>query len=324
MKKQKQLVHKLNQGEGETKGGFIRARSGPFNASLKEVDTADLDLTKCYIGRHHWYYLKEFIKIKANGTKESWNFSAFLFDVFWLIYRKMYGHAIAFMLAITTAMTAWTYQWLEFGSNAFYTVLACLVILAKVLLGIYGNYFYKERVEKHVILITYVTEDFDEQMNAANETGGQSWISVVISVVVLVLIVTSVFFFNSDTMNEHRQAQPVEGYQNNDMSDELDWTAIEMVKKATVSNADDRTVEEVFSTNFMDGEWHSYYLDAEWEEVIYKGLLIGGEDDYDVSIVFDVNTERYTIELYEVRVNGHLLRQEEAEDLLQDIFGWDH
>lgn len=52
------------------------------------------------IGSNQGYYTKALKKLKETG-KSTWNWPAFLFSPFWLVYRKMYGAGIGILAAIT-------------------------------------------------------------------------------------------------------------------------------------------------------------------------------------------------------------------------------
>lgn len=50
------------------------------------------------VGENTTYYLRAFRKMKAEGSSASWNWSAFFCSTYWLIYRKMYGWGMAFLV----------------------------------------------------------------------------------------------------------------------------------------------------------------------------------------------------------------------------------
>ena len=49
-----------------------------------------------YIGQDASYYIKEWLKIR-NGHVFTFNLSALIFNVFWMLYRKMYQPAILYL-----------------------------------------------------------------------------------------------------------------------------------------------------------------------------------------------------------------------------------
>lgn len=48
-----------------------------------------------YVGQNEEYYIPRFLKIEETGKKASFNWMAFFFPRYWLMYRKMYWESIA-------------------------------------------------------------------------------------------------------------------------------------------------------------------------------------------------------------------------------------
>ena len=104
------------------------------------------------------YYMPQFIKMRTENKTTSWNWSAFLFAAYWLIYRKMYlqggiALAIIFILTILPGNIGWV-----------------LLLGFYISLGIYGNYLYLYHLEAQLPRIYSLPEPY--RASAIASTGG--------------------------------------------------------------------------------------------------------------------------------------------------------
>ena len=130
-------------------------------------------LSRAYLGgKQQTYYMASFINQEARGYKPalSWNGSAFIFGIFWLLYRKMYLFAILFASVMVILSIYIIYPYLQ--NHLFYdkyliikpsidvTVIFCISISA-VFLGLFGNYFYYLHVDGKLRNVNkhYITTD---------------------------------------------------------------------------------------------------------------------------------------------------------------------
>lgn len=99
------------------------------------TDTIDPDVVQL-VGVKTEFYLSKFQEIKKENKKNSWNWSAFLFGPWWMIYRKMYDYGAAAL------------------AGAFVLGLIGSVLTSFLSLGLYiaygvlGNYLYLCHLEK--------------------------------------------------------------------------------------------------------------------------------------------------------------------------------
>lgn len=108
------------------------------------------------VGTNQEYYIPKFKMMKSQNQNTSWNWAAFLFCPFWLIYRKMYASGIVFLLtAFIISLT-----------GLFF--LNLLVLGAYIALGIFANYIYLLRLENHANNVKYMNEPLKSQYLAKN------------------------------------------------------------------------------------------------------------------------------------------------------------
>jgi len=85
------------------------------------------------------YYMDKFSKIQMSGDKVSWNWAAFLFTSYWLIYRKMYK-----LFAIVAALEIFIIP----AVAELVTPLGYLTFATNILLGLFGNYLYMNNIDQ--------------------------------------------------------------------------------------------------------------------------------------------------------------------------------
>ena len=94
--------------------------------------------TEQFIAEKTEYYLPIFQTLRANHALLSWNWAAFLFAPFWLLYRKMYGlGAVVLLAACVVTMLSNLWLWL-------------LLTLGYAVLAMFANYLYLLQIEELV------------------------------------------------------------------------------------------------------------------------------------------------------------------------------
>jgi hypothetical protein len=139
-----------------------------------------------FIQENTAYYLPNWELIESTNSKYSWNWSAFLFTYFWLLYRKMYLASLTIFIIFfitdfvflsiveSRSLIMWVYNLIMFG-----------------LFGAYGNYLYLIHAKKK--LSKLLIESNDEQHLEKNilKKGGISplsaWMPFIIIVVMIIL-----------------------------------------------------------------------------------------------------------------------------------------
>lgn len=130
-----------------------------------------------YIGDNSMYYMNKYFKMKEKNSIVSWNWPAFFFSNFWLIYRKMYLYAVI--------------VWLISFFNIIISINSSNVLgwIIWIVMGIFGNNLYIKHVEKFVDNMSFL--DFEQSCAYARKKGGTNIVGVIVAVVV-VCIVTAV------------------------------------------------------------------------------------------------------------------------------------
>lgn len=125
------------------------------NPTFSNNTVIDSDIA-LLVGTNQEYYIPKFQMIKRLDKKTSWNWSAFFFSPFWFIYRKMYVYGVVILLV----------AFLVSLLDLFF--LNLLVLGAYIILGVFANYIYMLRLEKHTAKVMLMNEPFKSQYIAKN------------------------------------------------------------------------------------------------------------------------------------------------------------
>ena len=120
------------------------------------------------------FYNRKFREMDASGSKASWNWPAFLIAPFWCVYRKMYVHAAA--LIIAASLLTSIFGWIG-------TVLCWAGYIA---FGIFANYLYRDYLKKVSDFAAHVSEPAKAKYLKAR-TGADMNKAVLISVIAAIV-----------------------------------------------------------------------------------------------------------------------------------------
>lgn len=106
--------------------------------------SATLDLYRAALGPLHTdYYLKAFTRFDAAGTTgPSWNWSAALLTLNWMLLRKLWAPALAYVGALAACLLLLFGIWrlvFQLSDTSQWALLALVALLALMLPGAYGN-----------------------------------------------------------------------------------------------------------------------------------------------------------------------------------------
>jgi len=117
-----------------------------------------------YIQKNIDYYINKFTKMQMSVSSVSWNWCAFLFSSYWLIYRKMYKE-----FAIVAALEVFTIP----AAASLLEPLGSLTLLVSIFTGLFGNYLYMKHIDRLID-----NEPVEEEIRLdeyRNKTGGTTY-----------------------------------------------------------------------------------------------------------------------------------------------------
>ena len=110
------------------------------------------------INNHENYYLTAFDRLEKSKTN-TWNWSAFFFGGFWILYRKMYLYA--FILIMGVCIIPLSYSMLtDIGLSEIGIISASSSLVLHSLLGYFGNALYYRLVKKRVSEGYHLLEEY--------------------------------------------------------------------------------------------------------------------------------------------------------------------
>ncbi len=163
---------------GQKVGNSSTTTGETSTASSPEM-LIDYDVERL-IGEKREYYVPKFKEMKQTGKKTSWNWCAFLFSTFWLVYRKMYLYGAIFFLVINGLSYISTY----------------LSFAASICMGVFGNYIYMNRLESLSKEANLLDAGMKEQF-IAKKSGVNLTAVIIILAIYVLLIFLLVFVFAS-------------------------------------------------------------------------------------------------------------------------------
>ncbi len=141
----------------------------------KLIEEFDENIIKAFVQKNSDYYLNKWKLMATTGSKISWNWPAFLFGVFWLVYRKMYLQS--FILIIASIITSFI---------PFINMIFALAIW--IGLGLFGNYIYSYFTYNKLLEIKNLAKNEEEIRFLAIQKGGTSVVGVLVLIGIFILL----------------------------------------------------------------------------------------------------------------------------------------
>ena len=160
--------------------------------------TDELELYEEFFQKNRSYYLGKWVLFKA-GRKYTFNAFAFLFGLFWFMYRRMYFEALV------VAVFIFIEGYLESilipedngqGTVKFLNILGTIVVGTVV--GFLGNYFYLRKADKTIQYAKGKYSDIEQQKIYVKKKGGVSFYFLVVVLVLIILIYVFNNYLTSD------------------------------------------------------------------------------------------------------------------------------
>ncbi len=87
-----------------------------------EIDGVSSQDVSAFVGLKATYYVPRFQRMARNNSSASWNWAAFIFGPFWLLYRKMYAFGVLVMLLdiAQVTLTQFAFNAIGFTNNTTY------------------------------------------------------------------------------------------------------------------------------------------------------------------------------------------------------------
>lgn len=124
--------------------------------------------TETFVGDNYYYYKQKWEHQNPDHSFTSWNWAAFFFPFYWMVFRKMYLYSFLFLLA------------------SIFGFLFPIGIILHCLVGAYGNYLYFKTCNLRIRTASQYSND--DAITYLNKRGGTSLIGVIISIVAILMV----------------------------------------------------------------------------------------------------------------------------------------
>jgi len=140
-----------------------------------------LEAARLFIGTNHAFYLRSW-GIEGSGG-HAWNWPAFLLGPSWLLYRKMYGYAFAWLAFVVVESL------FESRFDVSIVVSYGISIAINVMIACIGNALYRKHFERAVRTISPGRDPASLRIELARQ-GGTSLAGAIVLTVLFVLVTT--------------------------------------------------------------------------------------------------------------------------------------
>ena len=150
--------------------------------------TNEIELYEEFFQKRKSYYLDKWAKLR-NGQKFSFNVFAFLFGLFWFMYRKMYIEAIiVFVAIIAESFLEELILTNNIGQDTRKVISIVGIIVIATIIGFLGNYFYLRKADRIIQVAKKKYTDNEQQKIFLKKKGGISFIFLIIILVIILLL----------------------------------------------------------------------------------------------------------------------------------------
>jgi hypothetical protein len=137
----------------------------------KLLEEFDEETIREFVGKNADYYLNKWKLMAASGSKVSWNWAAFCFEVLWMAYRKMYLYALTVMLL------------------SFVPVIGSIFsLIFWIGIGIFGNYLYGKFTYRKLSVLRSAFTDDELFKQEVIKSGGTSILGVFLFIILALLL----------------------------------------------------------------------------------------------------------------------------------------
>jgi len=217
-----------------------------------------------FVDQNSDYYKKKWDNTDPKKKGFSFNAGGFFFTFFWLGYRKMYKLVFFISLAFL-AIDAFLYViGYQYQLDSFIDpVDRAIGTATSALLGFYGNMLYKKHAEKKVLEIREATTHSPDKEIELKKQGGRAFSGVLISVLIFVFVYLVPTYFIP-----------------------MNFDVIDQIKYSEFYDYPGVTMDELFDSAFVDGEWKHLESKSDYDLISYEGEKHVDHDIHDISIVF--------------------------------------
>lgn len=247
-----------------------------------------------YAGKNSPFYDKKWRKMEQTSRNSSWNFASFFLTLFWLGYRRLYKELFIVLglffvvefIVLFSKLDIIYLQSANFGLGA----------ATAVVMGLFGNNFYRRQVEKKVTLFRNEAGSQDEKEMLLRGKGGPSTGGLFVAIgiyavyfLILLYMVLSMYLPVLQVKGGHLDAYP------------------------------DITVGEAFNDFFDKKNWEAKGSKASFKEIEFTGTKKFEGKKHDIKIDIIISSDD-AFQFDRIIVDGDELNNNETNSFIEFIF----
>jgi hypothetical protein len=139
-------------------------RELPSAAEAAVEARAAMTPEEIFVGENYGYFQRKWLAMQARDGYQSWNWAAFFFTPYWLLYRRLYAYFAIYLVAIAGLI----------GIEVLFTisdaVARAMHIALAAVAGMFGNYGYRMHMQRKLSAVA--GSGSPEQVRAALARAG--------------------------------------------------------------------------------------------------------------------------------------------------------
>jgi hypothetical protein len=143
-----------------------------------------------FLGSKADYYLDKWESI-AQGSKNNLNGYAFLFGLFWFLYRKMYLLSLIILAILTLESIVETaiLEYFNAGPDTYKIMNMVAYIVCSFIFGSYGNWLYLKDTQRQIRRLKKAPVNQETYWTKLKKAGGTSWLPLIALLIVFVMLI---------------------------------------------------------------------------------------------------------------------------------------
>lgn len=210
----------------------------PQNITETQTSGVSEEELSWFIGKNADVYLQ---KWRRNSR---WNWPAFLFDAYWLMYRKMYLYCVCYLIiwfVWSNVIVASVFsEWNPIESPGLLPLVLVICCIPKPVLGFFANKLYLHQAKRKIIAIVRDPNKHESREAEIAAAGGTNMVLplTVLTLPYLLALIAGLFFFSRTFLMFNDALEKANVTTNKTMTNESEAPAIQTTAPEMLENTD--------------------------------------------------------------------------------------
>jgi LCP family protein required for cell wall assembly len=210
----------------------------PQNITETQTSGVSEEELSWFIGKNADVYLQ---KWRRNSR---WNWPAFLFDAYWLMYRKMYLYCVFYLIiwfVWSNVIVASVFsEWNPIESPGLLPLVLVICCIPKPVLGFFANKLYLHQAKRKIIAIVRDPNKHESREAEIAAAGGTNMVLplTVLTLPYLLALIAGLFFFSRTFLMFNDALEKANVTTNKTMTNESEAPAIQTTAPEMLENTD--------------------------------------------------------------------------------------